>query len=331
MASGKAGGLGYIRGSGLRPENRIDPVKRREFVRGFLLLLNLTLLLTVGFAPASPLPPGPETSRKTAVPAYSAFAPPCLLLPGAGAASGLLAFTRLLPGYRPSLRQELPPSLPAKPRVALILDDVGFVWGPVEAFFSIKAPLTFAVLPWGEYSQYHAEKAKNHGYEVILHLPLEPLDPAQTPGPGTLLVAAPPEENLRQLRANLRNVPGITGVNNHMGSKGTQDPALMRLVMEELKAKGLFFVDSLTIEGSVGLKTARKLGVPAAVRDLFLDHYGTEDIPRQLENLLQRALAEGSAIGILHPRPGAAEALASFLPRFQEAGVRIVPVSELVE
>ena len=334
MVPGKGSGidyiLGYLRGTGLKPGNRAHAAGRRERVRDFLLFLNLALLLIVGFAPVSPLPANPGAGQETAFPGSAAFAASCLL-PGEKAGSGLLSLTRLLPGDRPFSRQELPPSLPVKPRVALILDDVGFVRDPVEAFFSIGAPLTFAVLPWGEYSQYHAEKAKNHGFEVMLHLPLEPLDPAHAPGPGTLFVDASAEENRQRLRANIRNIPGVTGVNNHMGSKGTQDPALMRLVMEELKAQGLFFVDSFTIEGSVALAAARELGVPAARRDFFLDHYGTEDIPRQLEKLLEAALEEGSAIGILHPRPGAAEALAGFLPRLQAAGVRIVPVSELVK
>lgn len=336
MASGKGSGVGHIRAhtrgeTGLDSEISAHAARRRGSAWGFLLFLNLFLPLITYYAPVNPLPAGPDTARKITVSGYPAFTASCLIIPGEEPGSGVPPFTRLLPVRRFFPRRELPPSLPSRPRVALILDDVGFLRAPVEAFFSIKAPLTFAVLPWGEYSQQHAEKAKNHGFEVMLHLPLEPLDPALAPGPGTLYGDASPEENRRQLRANIRNIPGIAGVNNHMGSKGTQDPVLMRLVMEELKTEGLFFVDSLTIDGSVGLQTARELGVPAARRDLFLDHYGAEDIPRQLEKLLEIAVEQGSAIGILHPRPGAAEALAGFLPRFQAAGVEIVPVSELVE
>ncbi|NLZ43367.1 MAG: divergent polysaccharide deacetylase family protein [Clostridia bacterium] len=315
----------------MNPGIRAGTAKRRGRAWGFLLFLNLLLPLVTYYAPVTPLPVDPGPDRETVFPGYTTFAASCLILPGGEPGTGSFSLTRLLPVRRFPPRQELPLSLPRKTRVALILDDVGFVREPVEAFFSIKAPLTFAVLPWGEYSQHHAEKAKRHGFEVILHLPLEPLDPEHAPGPGTLYGDASPEENRRRLRANIRSIPGIAGVNNHMGSKGTQDPALMRLVMEELKAEGLFFVDSFTIERSVGLQAARELGVPAAGRDLFLDHYGTEDIPRQLEKLLETALEKGNAIGILHPRPGAAEALAGFLPCFQAAGVEIVPVSELVE
>ena len=244
----------------------------------------------------------------------------------------LLPARRLLPRI-PSHREEPVPYIePAgRPRVALIIDDAGFVRVPVEAFFSVQARLTMAVLPWGEYSQRQARQAKAAGFEVILHLPLEPLDPEICPGPGAVYGDASPEEICRQVRANINNVPGIVGVNSHMGSKGTQDPVLMRLVMEELKANGLFFVDSLTIASSLAGQVAREVGVPVTARDFFLDHYGVEDIPRQMEKLLQRAVERGSAVGIVHARPGAAEAVAGFLPRFTEAGVEIVPVSELVE
>lgn len=243
----------------------------------------------------------------------------------------LLPTRRFLPPI-PSRREEPVPLEPAgNPRVAIIVDDVGFVRAPVEAFFPIQAPLTMAVLPWGEYSQRHARQAKTAGFQVILHLPLEPLDPGICPGPGAVYGDASPEEIRRQVNANINNVPGIEGVNNHMGSKGTQDPVLMRLVMKELKKNGLFFVDSLTIGSSVAGQIAREQGVPATERDIFLDHYGVEDIPRQMEKLLQKAVERGRAVGIVHPHPGAAEVVADFLPRFVEAGVEIVPVSDLVE
>lgn len=249
----------------------------------------------------------------------------------AGSLGKLLPVRRFPPLLPPARETPVPVAPAGGPRVAIIVDDVGFVRAPVEAFFPIQAPLTMAVLPWGEYSQEHARRAKAAGFEVILHLPLEPLDPEICPGPGAVYGDASPEEIRRQIRANINNVPEVVGVNNHMGSKGTQDPVLMRLLMEELKANGLFFVDSLTIGSSVAGQTARKQGVPVTERDIFLDHYGVEDIPRQMEKLLQKAVAKGKAVGIVHPHPGAAGAVADFLPRFAEAGVALVPVSDLVE
>ncbi|HEY8391465.1 MAG TPA: divergent polysaccharide deacetylase family protein [Capillibacterium sp.] len=240
--------------------------------------------------------------------------------------------------HRP--QESLPPSEPSGPSspapayegvVAIIIDDLGFVEKPTEAFWALDIPLTFAVLPWGRYSASHAREALRRGQEVILHLPIEPLDPQTDPGPGALRTSQAPEEMRLRIRKNLKAVPGIVGVNNHMGSKGTQDRAMMELLMTELQKEGLFFIDSMTIHTSVAWSVAREYGVPTARRDVFLDGLGVERIPDQIEVLIEKALAHGSAIGIAHTRPGVAEALAEALPRLAAAGIKLVHVSSLVQ
>jgi|GEM_PF-3236938 polysaccharide deacetylase 2 family uncharacterized protein YibQ len=231
------------------------------------------------------------------------------------------------------LKPPSPLEQPIRPRaqVAIIIDDLGFVQEATEAFWELEIPLTFAVLPWGRYSKTHACEARKRNQEVILHLPLEPLDPQTDPGPGVLRTDFSPEQIRQQLRANLAAVPGIIGVNNHMGSKGTQDRPLMQLLMAELKQAGLFFIDSLTIHTSVAATVAHEHGVPTAVRDVFLDGSGVEAIPAQIDLLIEKALTAGSAIGIAHTRPGVAAALQSAMPRFEAAGIELVHVSTLVK
>lgn len=164
-----------------------------------------------------------------------------------------------------------------------------------------------------------------------MHLPIEPLDPQTDPGPGALSSSSSPEEMRRRLKENLTAVPGITGVNNHMGSKGTQDRPMMELLMTELKKEGLFFIDSMTIHSSIAWSVAQEYGVPTARRDVFLDGLGVEMIPAQIDLLIEKALAQGSAIGIAHTRPGVAAALAEAYPRFTAAGIKLVHVSTLVK
>ncbi|HEY8344400.1 MAG TPA: divergent polysaccharide deacetylase family protein [Bacillota bacterium] len=219
---------------------------------------------------------------------------------------------------------------PAQPRVALIIDDVGFVDQPTLDFFTIPYPLTFAVLPGGEFSLSHAAQALDKGYEVILHLPLEPLDTTVDYGPGGITSRMTASEALQQLRKNLEAIPGVRGVNNHMGSKATQDQVLLGLIMSELKTRDLFFVDSRTVATSVAQEVAVQYGVPSAERDVFIDYYGVEGIESQMEILLKKALTNGTAVGIAHTRPGVAQAIAKCLPWFIQAGVEIVPVSSLV-
>lgn len=239
----------------------------------------------------------------------------------------------LIPPRPCTLKPPPPFEQPVQPRaqVAIIIDDLGFVQEATEAFWELEIPLTFAVLPWGRYSKTHACEARKRNQEVILHLPLEPLDPQTDPGPGVLRTDFSPEQIRQQLRANLAAVPGIIGVNNHMGSKGTQDRPLMQLLMAELKQAGLFFIDSLTIHTSVAATVAHEHGVPTAVRDVFLDGSGVEAIPAQIDLLIEKALTAGSAIGIAHTRPGVAAALQSAMPRFEAAGIELVHVSTLVK
>lgn len=269
-------------------------------------------------------------------------APPLAQAPAAVDALSLQAL-RDLPLRQPAplipprpTEQEFPPGQRKdesadKPKVAIIIDDLGFVREPTEDFWALDIPLTFAVLPGGKYSRLHAGQALELKQEVILHLPLEPLDPSIDPGPGAILGSFSAEEALVQLRDNLQAIPGISGVNNHMGSKGTQDPALLQLIMSELKTNGLFFIDSMTINSSLAGKIAHEMQVPVGRRDVFLDGLGSEGIPLQVKILIEKACAQGTAIGIAHTRPGVAKAIADCLPLFAEAQVELVHVSELVK
>lgn len=244
---------------------------------------------------------------------------------------------------RPPARRPEPPSarsLPVEggkpasrgPRAAIIVDDVGVVPG-AEGFLALPAPLTFAVLPFTPHAGEFLRHSAAAGRAVILHLPLEPLDEAADPGPGTIPTRASPDEILARLEADLRAVPGAIGVNNHMGSRGTSDKRLMTTILTALRERGLFFIDSRTWRGSVAGDVARAIGVRHAVRDVFLDPDGATaaEIRRLLRELIALAKENGSAIGICHAnRPNTLAALAAALPDFAAAGVEIVPVDELV-
>lgn len=228
----------------------------------------------------------------------------------------------------PLIRDERPRK---KARVAIIIDDFGFVKDGAEAYFTIREPLTIAVLPGGKYSREHAIKGAQAGFEVILHQPLEPLDSRNDPGPGLIGSFHSDEEMIRQFRANLEDVPGAVGFNNHMGSKGTQDLRVMKMLLSEAKQMGIFFIDSRSISRSIGEKAAREVGVPHAGRDIFLDHYGVNRVKEQLDQLAKVALRRGEAIGIAHARPGVAEIIAAYLPTFKEAGIELVHASKLLK
>jgi uncharacterized protein len=217
-----------------------------------------------------------------------------------------------------------------KARVAIIIDDVGFLQQPGIEMLQVPARLTWSVLPFGPYSKELALAGHKRGFEVMLHLPMAAIHGKIHPGPGLIDRNWSKEKMLAQLAADLQAVPGATGINNHMGSPGHQDQALMRTLMQEIKIRHLFYIDSLT-DFSIAGHYAKLYQVPFAKRDVFIDHY--RDLAANeasLQQLIKIALKNGSAIGIGHTREGTAKEITEMLPEFAKAGVAIVPVSELV-
>ena len=228
------------------------------------------------------------------------------------------------------------PSLPkmaVRPKVAIVIDDLGGENQMSQEILHWKVPLTLSILPFTPYSKVLAQQAHKRGKEVILHLPMEPYGYPQTkPGEGVLLEEMEEEKLLRQLSRDLEAVPDIKGVSNHMGSRLMEDPAKVRIIMKELKRRGLFFLDSRTTPETRGLQIAESIGLRATERSLFLDHsQDPEEIKRQLEKLAQLSLETGKAIGIGHPHPSTLKSLKEMIPRMKRMGIEIVPLSSLVE
>ena len=226
-----------------------------------------------------------------------------------------------------------PPVRPPRPRLAIVVDDLGTDKRVAEELLRLDAPLTFSILPFQAHSRRIAQKAHAQGREVILHLPMEPRGfPLKDPGKGALFVAMSERELLRQLRKDLDAVPFIVGVNNHMGSRFMEHGVSVRLVLGELKKRGLFFLDSRTTAKTEGYQIARELALLAGERDLFLDNENdVQDIRAQLEGLIRLARDHGRAIGICHPYPATITALKGMIAKIKAAGIRIVPLSQALD
>ncbi|NLG85243.1 MAG: divergent polysaccharide deacetylase family protein [Firmicutes bacterium] len=224
-----------------------------------------------------------------------------------------------------------PPTPPRPARVAIVLDDVGETMG-LEKFLALPIPLTIAIMPKRRHSEAYARMARAAGREVLLHLPLEAQN-GQDPGPGVIRTDWPPERVREELEEDLASVPGAVGVNNHMGSLGTADETLMRMILGILKEKGLFFLDSRTTAGSVVPRVAGEIGLRYAVNGKFLDPEGAsiERIQELIRELIALAKRKGKAVGICHAnRPHTLAALRTMLPEFAAAGVELVPLGQIV-
>lgn len=221
---------------------------------------------------------------------------------------------------------------PELPRVAIVIDDLGQDIKQLWRVLEIDAPVTVAVLPFLPHSRKVAEEATSQGREVILHLPMEPKDPSNNPGLGALFISMSGEEIEAQLKKDLEAIPYIRGVNNHMGSRFTEDERRMRVVFEAIKERGLYFLDSKTTPHSTASRLARSMGVRAVERQVFLDNeQDSEYVKGQVERLITVAKDKGHAVAIGHPHPSTLSALKEVIPLLKDAGVEVVPLSSLVD
>lgn len=225
------------------------------------------------------------------------------------------------------------PPLPAgvKGKIAIVLDDWGYNLNTVGLLSQFKHPLTMAVLPNLTFSRQVAEKSHDLGFEVILHLPMEPQEKSRLEK-KTIMVDYSDEAILNILKQGLENIPYVAGVSNHMGSRASENNRLMAVIFKELKKRNLYFLDSFSSPRSVGSNLAKITGVRFTRRDVFLDN--KEDsgyIKMQLFQLKNKAALYGSAIGIGHDRPLTLEALKETIPLLEKDGYRFVFVSELVK
>ena len=217
------------------------------------------------------------------------------------------------------------------PRIALIIDDIGFNLKRADLFLNADIPITFSILPRVCWSVESALALHDRGHEIMLHQPMEPFNTEVDPGPGAIFVDDRPECIHQVVADNIATVPHVVGVNNHMGSKYTRQPQKMGLALDVVRSRGLFFVDSLTTGYSTAYACARQMGMPTIRRDLFLDNqHEVSSIIRQMKRLRKLAHNHGSAIGIGHPRPETAEGIMRFLETPEGRDVSFVYISQLL-
>jgi len=219
-----------------------------------------------------------------------------------------------------------------RPRLAIIIDDLGNVMPAGQRTVNLSGPVACAILPHTPYAASIAEQARSAGKEVLLHLPLQPIAEILPLGMGSIDIDNTHRQLAVILSANLASVPNAVGVNTHMGSLLTQHPGHMAWLMDELRARGgLFFVDSYTTASSVALRLAREAGVPATRRDVFLDNVADpREVDKEFSRLKHLARLHGSAVAIGHPYDVTLEYLETALPRLSAEGFELVPVAALI-
>ena len=236
---------------------------------------------------------------------------------------------------KPAAEETALPRVRAKKRssggsIVLIIDDLGFDGQPLERVMALDANVNCAILPNGTRAAEFAEALNARGFEILVHLPMQPKG-SETPGRNAILTSMSDDEIARATRENIEAIPHARGVNNHMGSLATTDRRVMTNVLRAMP-EDMYFIDSRTTGGSIAADVARELNVRTATRHVFLDDVASERaVRRQLAELADAAEKRGIAIGIGHPYPVTMRVLAEELPALKARGFRFLRASEVVQ
>jgi len=217
-------------------------------------------------------------------------------------------------------------------RIALIIDDFGDRWNQTtRGFLELGTDLTLSVIPGLGMSVEVSRSIQQAGFEILLHLPMEPVSGSYRDN-GSMILTGMDQDVIHQIiQRSLDDVPGAAGVNNHMGSKATSDQATMIRVLEEIRQKQLYFVDSRTIASTVAFNVARSMGLPCVERDVFFDVESEgKSIRDRLKELANEAKSRGYAVGIGHCRLRTLDVLREEIPKLKAQGFLFVRVSAIL-
>ena len=226
-----------------------------------------------------------------------------------------------------------PPSFsaPESQYVAIIIDDIGHNHRRGKQLIDIPADLTFSIIPDSTHSHRLARYAHESGKEVMVHLPMA--NARDHPMSRIALTRGLLQDDYPLVIEDaLERVPFARGLNNHMGSYLTQEPEAMSWLMDSMKGKGMFFVDSRTTPDTVASSIASKKNVLSASRDVFLDNERTPyAIDRQFRYLLRLAKKQKTAIAIGHPYPSTIDYLSNAIPLLKQENIQVVSVSKVIQ
>ena len=216
--------------------------------------------------------------------------------------------------------------------IAIVIDDLGLDRKRSSRMVELPGPLTLSFLTYADDLAQQTRAARQAGHELMLHVGMEPVSKTVDPGPNVLLTGEKPRRDPTTPALGARPLSrDSSGVNNHMGSKFTEDRDAMAVVLGELKKRGLLFLDSRTSAHSVGAGLAHEMGVPAVARNVFLDNDNdVAKVKARLAEVERIARRTGAAVAIGHPRDATLAALGEWLPALKDKGLVLVPLTAVV-
>jgi polysaccharide deacetylase 2 family uncharacterized protein YibQ len=219
-----------------------------------------------------------------------------------------------------------------KNKVAIIIDDMGYNLEDLKKIISLKKPFTVSILPFSPYAKETALIAHENGLEVMLHLPLESVNSENKEIPEGYILSRMSKEEIQEILEEDLQIPHVKGVNNHQGSKITTDKSLMRIILEHLKERNLYFIDSLTTSNSIAFRVAQEMGIPSARRYIFLDSIIDEEYIRgKMEELFLKAQQRNNTVVICHPFKETLQILKEKIHLVEENNLELIFASQIVQ
>ena len=231
---------------------------------------------------------------------------------------------------REILPSRKPPYFGEKPVIVMVIDDMGISHKRTADIASLQAPITASFLTYGRNLEQQIANSIAAGHEIMIHVPME-AQSTKDAAPDVLTTQMSPHEIQNNLALMLSKFKDVKGINNHMGSKLTEDKSRMMAIMETLKQYNLFFLDSKTSPNSQAEDAAAEIGIAYAHRHVFIDNNNDKEyILGQLSIAEKLAHRNGYAIAIGHPKSQTYEALKEWLPSLDEKGIILEPLSKIV-
>lgn len=218
-------------------------------------------------------------------------------------------------------------------RIAILMNGLGLSeLATNQAINMLPGNVSLAFSPYGRNLQSWIRLSREAGHEVMLQIPLEPFDyPDNDPGPHTLLTNLPPDENLKRLQWLMARFTGYVGVTNHMGAKFASTQSAFLPVLEEIKSRGLIFLDDGTAARSTAGEIAKDLGLGFSAAQIVIDAAQTpESIDEALKNLETTARENGLAIGVASSYPITIQRISEWSRSLSQKGMVLVPISAAI-
>lgn len=221
----------------------------------------------------------------------------------------------------------------AKPKIAIIITGVGMSRAAAEATLAaMPQDVALALDVYARGLDFWVARAREDGHEILLSLPMESeVFPFSDPGPGALKVLNAPEENVKKLEFILTRTTGYFGVLTELGGKFLAVEDQVNVLMEQLKKRGLMYVDG-GASGSLGTRVAHKQDVPWAMVEMNLDQAQSRaELERLLQDLSDLAQKRAVAVARVSATPLTLAVLSAWIATLDQKGMQLVPLSALAK